>query len=97
MIRKDLKEFSKFVDFWKQEVDSSEKTPHIKNLAEYLEKLGHRNIAICMLHEKQLKIATVNDLIQFLTDLIFKNLHRVENGDFHIKIATDSESLKKIH
>ena len=97
MIRKDLKDFHKFVDFWKQEVDSSEKTPHIKNLAEYLEKLGHRNIAICMLHEKQLKIATVNDLIQFLTDLIFKNLHRVENGDFHIKIATDSESLKKIH
>ena len=97
MIRKDLKDFYKFVEFWKQEVDSSEKTPHIKNLVEYLEKLWHRNIAICMLHEKTLKLATINDLIKFLDDLIYDNLHRLEFGDFHIKIATDSESLRKIH
>ena len=82
MIKKDIKDFRKFVDFWSQETDCSEKTPHIKKLAEYLEKLGHRNIALCMLHEKQLKIATVNDLILLLNDLIFGNLYRLEIGDF---------------
>ncbi len=82
MIRRDIKDFRKFVDFWSLETDSSKKTPHIKNLAEYLEKLGHRNITLCMLHEKQLKIATVNDLILLLNDLIFGNLYRLEIGDF---------------
>ena len=52
---------------------------------------------MCMLHEKQLKWATANDLIKFLIDLIFKNLYRVEIGDFNIKLATDSENLRKIH
>ena len=51
MVRKDVVEFRKFAAFWMKEVDSSEKTPHIKNLAEYLEKQGHKTIAICMLHE----------------------------------------------
>ena len=97
MIKKDVLEFRKFVAFWMQEVDPSEKTPHIKNLADYLEKLGHTNIAVCMLHEKQLKWATANDLIKLLNDLIYDMLLRVENGDFNIKHATDSESLKKIH
>ena len=90
MIRRDIIEFRKFVEFWNQEVDSSEQTPHIKNLAEYLEKLGHRNIAMCMLHEKQLKWATANDLVKFLNDLIFSNLYRVEIGDFNINLATSS-------
>ena len=38
MVKKDVKEFSKFVKFWTKEVDSSEQTPHVKNLIEYLEK-----------------------------------------------------------
>ena len=97
MIKKDIKDFRRCLDFWSQEVDSSEKTPHIKNLDEYLEKLGHNNIAICMLHEKHLKIATVNDLILLLNNLIFGNLYRLEIGDFTYKLASDSESLRKIH
>ena len=97
MVRKDIKDFRKFLEFWTKETDSGKKTPHIKNLADYLEKLGHRNIALCMLHEKQLKIATVNDLILLLNDLIFGNLYRLEVGDFTYKLASDSESLRKIH
>ena len=38
MIRKDVIDFRKFVAFWMQEVDPSEKNPHIKNLTDYLEK-----------------------------------------------------------
>ena len=34
MIKKDIKDFRRCLDFWSQEVDSSEKTPHIKNLDE---------------------------------------------------------------
>ena len=90
MIKKEVIEFRKFVAFWMQEVDPSEKTPHIKNLIDYLEKQGHKTIAICMLHEKQLRWATANDLIKFLKDLIRNMLLRVEIGDFNIKLATDS-------
>ena len=97
MIRKDVIEFRKFVAFWMQEVDSSIKTPHIKNLAQYLEKQGHKTISICMLYERQLKWATANDLVTFLNRFIFDNLNRLEIGDFNFKIANNSENLKKIH
>ena len=97
MIMKDVKEFRKFVAFWMKEVDSSEKTAHIKNLFEYLEKLGHRNIAVCMLHEKQLKWATANDLVTFLNRFINDNLNRLEIGDYNFKIATNSKHLRKSH
>ena len=97
MIRKEVIEFRKFVAFWIQEVDPSEKTPHIKNSIDYLEKQGHKTIAICMLHEKQLKWATAKDLVTFLNRFIKDNLLRLEIGDFNIKTATNSENLRKIH
>ena len=63
MIKKDIETFREFVAFWLQETNPGEKGTHVENLIWHLQDEGHRNIVLCMLHEKQLKWATANDLI----------------------------------
>ena len=97
MIRKEALEFRELADFWLKETDPSEKTPHIKNLGKFLEDEGHRTIALCMLHEKQLKWATAKDLYDYLNKIYLRNMHMLEVGDFNFRLAADSATLRQIH
>ena len=51
-VSKDIEKFREFIAFWQGETNPNEKKTHVKNLIHYLQDEGHRNIAICMLHEK---------------------------------------------
>ena len=51
-VSKDIEKFREFIAFWQKETNPNEKKTHVKNLIQYLQDEGHRNIAICMLHEK---------------------------------------------